>query len=196
VPSATPARPGQTPHDTGSVAVEAAIIIPIIILILFGIVEFALLLRDHVSLTAAARAGARTASALPRNASFADNAAAAVARAGTSMPMGNVQELWVYQADNAGYPSGEGGQFLSCVTQCVSYTYNQATRSFDRSGGNWPATTINACPSSANMTSVGVYIKARHNFATKIMGSGVTMGDHSVMRFEPIPSDRLGGGCG
>jgi Flp pilus assembly protein TadG len=178
--------------DRGAVAVEAALIIPVIILILFGIIEFALLLRDYVALTSATRTGTRMASAEPRMSAFADDAVAAVARAGTAMPASSIQEMWVYKANADGLPGTEsktvGAKFVSCSANCLRYTYNASTKSFTAAGGSWSYTSINACASeSTNMTSVGVYIKAQHAWFTKLFGSNVSMGEHAVMRFEPMP---------
>ncbi|MHB0977403.1 MAG: TadE/TadG family type IV pilus assembly protein [Candidatus Aquicultorales bacterium] len=49
-------------HDAkGASSVEFAILMPVLILILFGIVEFGLAYRDYLSITHAAREGARLA---------------------------------------------------------------------------------------------------------------------------------------
>lgn len=183
--------------DAGSVAVEAAIIFPILALILFGIVEFSMVLRDHVAVTAAARSGARTASAEPRMSSFASDAALAVARAGTAMPLSTIQQLWVYEANAGGYPTNGGsitsttGNFNSCSTRCIVFTYSDSTKSFTQSSGSWDSGLVNACPGDSGMTNVGVYIQARHSYVTGLFGSGMTIKDHAVLRFEPIPASQL-----
>lgn len=178
-------------NDRGAVAVEAALVIPVIVLILFGIIEFSLLLRDYVSLTSASRTGARTASAEPRNASFADDAAAAVARAGLAMPLSSIEELWVYQANDKGYPGADGstGFSSSCPDNCVRYSYDAGSSSFVRTGpANWAPSTINACAGDPDATSVGIYLKAKHTYVTKLVGDTVSMAEHAVMRFEPFPT--------
>jgi Flp pilus assembly protein TadG len=179
-------------RDGGAVAIEAALIFPVLILILFGIVEFSLALRDHVSLSAAVRSGARVGSAEPRLATFASDAAAAVTRAGTGMPLGTLKELWIYEAGTNGYPTGQSA-FSTCSTKCIKYTYNKTTKVFVSAGGSWAATAINACPGDVNMTSLGIYVKALHTFASGLFGAGMTLTDHAVMRFEPIPASSLTG---
>lgn len=47
--------------ETGASAVEFAIILPVLIIILFGIFEFGLVYRDYLAITHAAREGARMA---------------------------------------------------------------------------------------------------------------------------------------
>lgn len=192
-------------NDCGAVAIEAALIFPILVLIMFGVIEFSLMLRDHVSLTAAARSGVRTASAEPRIATFDADAAAALARAGVAMPMSSIDEMWVYESNVAGYPTNGGSQvastpttFTTCTTRCVKFTYDPVSKSFTKTAGSWASTLINACPGDVGMTSVGIYVKARHSFVTGLFGTTVSMADHAVMRFEPIPASQLtstGGTC-
>ncbi|MGV1036099.1 MAG: TadE/TadG family type IV pilus assembly protein [Candidatus Nanopelagicales bacterium] len=193
------ARLHRQRQERGSVAIEAALVIPMLMLVLFGIVEFSMLLRDHVSLTAAARSGARIGSAEPRMSTFTTDMAAAVARAGTGMPASTIQELWVYEANVKGYPTnggsilGTGTTFTACTTRCKRFTYSGG--SFTAAGGSWDATDVNACPGDAGMTSVGVYIRARHRFISGLFGSSVQITDHAVMRFEPIPASALTAGA-
>ena len=123
-------------NERGSVAIEAAFIFPILILILFGIIEFSPLSQDHVALSAAVRSGARTASAEPRMSTFSTDAASAVLKAGTGMPFSNVQEMWVYEANAGGYPTNGGsisattGSFTSCTTRCL--VFHHANGAFHR----------------------------------------------------------------
>jgi len=179
-------RGNRRRDDEGAVAVEAALLIPVIILMLFGIIEFAMVMRDYVALTSAARTGARTASAEPRTASFTQDAANSVARASTSMPGSTVQELWVYEV-----PTGNDGKPpATCSTRCVRYTANITAgkfTGFTQAGGSWDSSTVNACAGDPGVTSVGVAIKAQHNFFTKLFGAGMTMNERTVMRFEPMP---------
>ena len=46
-------------HQKGAVAVEFALILPVLVLLLFGIVEFSLLMYNKQILTNASREGAR-----------------------------------------------------------------------------------------------------------------------------------------
>lgn len=171
-------------RDDGAVAVEAALIFPVFVLLVFGIIEFSMVLRDHVALTAAARSGVRTASAMPRTAGFDTNSAAAVVRAGTGMPMSTVEEMWIYEAGANGYPTGQSS-FTTCDSRCERYTFNNGV--FTQVGGSWSHSDINACAGDVGMTSVGIYIRAEHKFASGLFGTGIEMADHAVMRFEPMP---------
>src|SRR5690348_3474065 len=103
-------------RDDGVTAVEAAIVVPVFLLLVVGIIEFGLAFKDQLAVTSAVRAGARIASAEPRFASFATDAASQVAREGSAIDMNDVEQLWVFKADSTGHPIGSGGTFGSCTT--------------------------------------------------------------------------------
>ncbi len=168
---------------------------PLLIVILFGVIEFAMVLRDHVALTSAARSGARVASAQPRLSTFTVDAAAAVARAGTTMPLSTVTEVWVYESNAAGYPTNGGSigstseLFTSCTTNCVVFTPSGSN--LVPTAGSWSHEDVNACPGDAEMTSLGVLVRGQHDFVTGMFGATMDLSDHAVLRFEPIPASQL-----
>jgi len=73
VPSAVlPARPahrkpaiheghGRRRHDSGTAAVEMALVLPLLLLLIFGIIDFGRMLNKQIAITAAAQEGARVA---------------------------------------------------------------------------------------------------------------------------------------
>jgi hypothetical protein len=208
------------------VAVEAALVTPLVLMMLIGIVEFSFALRDYVSVSAAVRTGIRTAttnSALvsgngtcelpgpdlpspppcsPTNTpAFAQLAAQAIQQTGTAMPKDSIDYIFVYKANDKGYPGANGtttmpSSISACAasaTPCVAYVWKDAPRSkFIYAGGSWPANTINACPATAD--SVGVYLHATHKFVSRLFGASIALGDRAVMRFEPLPSTICGAG--
>jgi Flp pilus assembly protein TadG len=172
-------------REDGAVAVEAALVTPVLMLMLFGIVELSLLLKDDLSVSAAARAGARTGSALPRfddgTTDFAQEAADQVARSGGALDLSAVS-VTVYAANTGGSP--EGGAAATCTDRCVHFAYDTATSAFVRTSGSWPASSINACPGDPGQDAIGVYVSYPHSLA--VLGGTVTLTDQSVMAFEPV----------
>src|SRR3979411_162779 len=79
--------------ESGAVMVEAAIIFPLLMLLLFGIVEFGILFKNVQTVYSATRSGARTASAEPRQASYATDVASAVTTGLGSVPTKEWREL-------------------------------------------------------------------------------------------------------
>lgn len=175
-------------RDDGAVAVEAALIFPLLVLLLFGIIEMALLLRDHVATTSLVRTGARTASALPRAPSMIDDTVAAMEKAGSALPKDAYEELWVYRATSGGFPIGNSAEnpFVTCATDCVRYAWNENRDSFGRASGDWDPYSVNACPGDPNAMAVGVYLRAKHEFVTGVFGASVNVADSAVMKFEPL----------
>jgi hypothetical protein len=168
--------------------VETAILMPLIILLVFGVVEFSSAFHDSSITADAARAGGRIASAQARNPSYATNAAEAVAAALKTLPADAPQELWIYRANSAGYP-GTGSDFSACATKCIKYTWNSTTRDWNYaspSGSGWDALLHQVC--SEPFDEIGIYVDIRHDFVTQLFGASVDLDDHSVFRFEPTPS--------
>jgi hypothetical protein len=179
-------------RDRGAVAVEAAIITPILILLLVGLVEFGLVFKDQLAVTSAVRAGARIASAEPRLATFATDAADAVAHEGSALDMTQVKSLWVYKADSTGHPIGAGGTFNSCASSCVQFTWSAAQNKFLPTSGSWPATSQDAC--YGEQDSLGVYMSFKHDAVTSLIFSTMNLTSHTTMRLEPYASVS-GAGC-
>jgi hypothetical protein len=175
--------------DRGSVAVEAAIIFPLLITLTFGIIEFALLMRDHTATSSLVRAGARTASALPRDPAMVVSTVEAMERAGSALPQSSYEELWIYRANAAGYPGGPSNRDFSagsCTSNCVRYSWNEAGDEFRQVSGSWSPTSINACAGDPGAQAVGVYLKANHEWITGLFFDTTFVADRAVLKFEPI----------
>lgn len=178
-------------NDRGVAAVEAAIITPVFLLLLIGIIEFGLVFKDQLAITSAVRAGARIASAEPRIATFAADAASQVAREGSAIDMTQVEALWVYKADQSGHPVGAGGTFGSCSSSCVQFAWAKASKTFVQTGASWASSEQNACQGTQD--SVGVYLSFTHPGVTQAIFDSIGLNSYTVMRLEPIPTMESGG---
>jgi len=196
--------------EQGSVIVEAAIIIPLLILLTFGAIEFGLAFRDSASVAASTRAGARIAAAMPGASSnptatppvvgFQDAARNAVSDALKDLTKAVPLELVVYKADpTTGLPIGQTGSpnYDNC-TQCYRYLWNSSTKSFGpgTTGGNAPWLAGPASTSGSQLAdacngvtdAIGVYVRANQPFITGLWGTKTY--DHvTIMRLEPVGSD-------
>jgi Flp pilus assembly protein TadG len=174
--------------ERGAALVETVLLLPIVILIVFGIVEFSSAYHDASVTSDAARAGGRIASAQARNPAYATNAAQAVSAALKTLPANEPLELWIYRANSKGYP-GTLNDFSSCTTKCIKYSWNSSLRDWNYatpSGSGWDSSTQQVC--NEPFDEIGVYVKIRHDFVTPMFGASLTLQDHSVFRFEPTPS--------
>jgi hypothetical protein len=181
-------RIGSSDRERGAALVEFALILPILVLLTFGIVEFSSAYHDS-SLTAdAARAGGRVGSAQATSPGYATSVVDAVNAALSTMPKDAPKELWIYKANSKGFP-GSGTDFSTCGSNCIKYTWDPSSHGFDAAsphGGGWPASTHQVCHEPFD--EIGVYVKVDHSFVTKMFGAGITLTDHSVFRFEPVPT--------
>jgi len=184
-------RRGQRGGERGAVLVETAILIPIILIITFGLIEFSMVYQSSSTGAGAARSAARTASAEAKLPNYATDAAAAASTALKTVGSDEPVEMWVYKANNLGYPGGVGSTgFASCAANCIKYAWLPATKTFDvanPNGGGWPYQTQQACD-VVNWDSVGVFIKLNHKYITNLFGTSITLTDHAVFRLEPAPT--------
>jgi hypothetical protein len=170
--------------ERGAVALEAALTFPILLLILLGIIELTFLMRDHAVVVSDTRLAARIASTganagvgscpsgpgapvcVPANVpALAQAAADAVQRAGSAMPVDQIEYLLVYKANASGYPGADSNQTMptSCAgfSNCVMFKWRATENKFRYYSGSWVSSTINAC-FPGNLDRVGIALTANH----------------------------------
>ena len=143
--------------ERGAVLVETAILIPVVLMITFGLIEFSSAYQSSSTATAASRSAARTASAEALLPTYATDAAAAAATALKQVPADEPVEMWIYKANDNGYPGRTVTDFSTCTTNCIKYNWLSATRAFDtanppavvgRTPSRTPATRRSGTPSA------------------------------------------------
>lgn len=203
--------------ERGAVALEAALTFPILLLILLGIIELTFLMRDHAVVVSDTRLGARIASTgsnagvgtcptgtgappcVPANVpALAQAAADAVQRAGSAMPVDQIEYLLVYKANASGYPGADSNQTMptSCAgfSSCVMFKWRPSENKFRYNSGSWISSSINAC-FPGNLDRVGIALSAKHKTFTGLFGSELVLKDHAVMNFEPLPAQICAAGA-
>lgn len=124
--------------QSGAAAVEFALVLPVILLVTFGIIEFAFLLRDYTGTSQAVRDAVRVASVGAQQGgtgtqadieaghrgtadpSFAFDASQAVTGGSTAVPDDAIIDMWVYLANPRGYPSASLQNWRSDTTSDFS----------------------------------------------------------------------------
>ena len=80
---------------------------------------------------------------------LAQLAADAVQRAGSAMPVDQIEYILVYKANASGYPGADSNHDMptSCAgfTNCVRFKWRDAENKFRYHSGTWNSSTINAC---------------------------------------------------
>jgi hypothetical protein len=180
---------GRASGDRGAALLEAAIILPFLVVMVFGIVELGFLFRSATVVNTSTRSGARlvasqygSATSGLSQANVMDNAALTVekdlaSRGGSDTP----DQLWIYQAGANGFPMGKS-DFSSCTAPCFIYTWDSGNDNFVRQSGSWPLPLV--CGTTHD--SVGVYVRLSHapiGF-TNFLGD-LTVNEKTVMRLEP-----------
>jgi Flp pilus assembly protein TadG len=189
--------------DRGASAVEAAIVTPVIMVLLFGIIELGFVFKDYLAVAGAVRAGVRTASANPRTATFAQVAANKVAQTGGAMNFSDVKELWVYKVAPTGnkpcisttLPCVGRSDFGDCAV-CVKFRWDSGTNAFVpiTNGDTWPSTSQNACSLSIGgpLDRIGVYLSLKHDPITGLVLQTIYISEASILSLEPMP---VSSGC-
>jgi hypothetical protein len=202
--------------EDGAAAVEFAIVVPVLLLLVIGMLEFAFVMRDYLSVSSSVRVGVRIAATgagagpgtcpglpvicTPGNTpALAQAAADAIQQAGTAMPQDFIQYVWVYQANTDGFPGSATTQAqadaagCATVANCVVFKWNKTLNRFLYDGGTWVSSTINACLNSPNAQSVGVFMRANHPYLSRLFGSSISLTDRAVMKFEPLATRECNG---
>lgn len=209
-------------RDQGAMAVEFAIVVPIMVLLVVGLLEFSLVMRDWLGVASAVRLGVRVAAAEPdageaicpgppvicapnTTPALAQSAADAIQRSGTSMSKDLIDFIWVYQANQWGWPTNAAATSTSsnptvgaqtqaaalsagCTTSCVRFRWNPTIDKFVYDGGTWNSRYVVSCTNDSKLQSVGVFMSATHPFLTNMIRSTMTLTDKAVMSFEPRPN--------
>ena len=162
--------------------------LPVVVLLIFGIVEIGFLFRSATIVSTSSRNGARLASAqygsqktVANQNSLMDNVRLTVekdltSRAAVDTPV----VLWIYKADADGNPPS--GNFSSCGSPCYVYTWNSGTGHFTYASGTW----TNAVACGTTHDAVGVFVRVTHKPVgfTSAFGN-FTISEDTVMRLEP-----------
>ena len=163
-------------------ALEGAIVFLFLFTILAGIVDVSMFFKDTYSVSTAARAGARTASADPLNSNFAVNAAAQAASGMTDLDWHQIIDIWVYKANPTTGATMTGS---TCATKCVRFTMTGPTTTTS-GAGSW--TGRNACISATvDVDSVGVQVRYRHH-AQVMFADNQVITERVTMRLEQVPT--------
>jgi Flp pilus assembly protein TadG len=198
--------------ERGSALVEAAIILPVIILLTFGAIDFGIGFNQKAGLDNAGRAGVR----LAATDTFTDNATNTVTGSGTILAHTQIGfdaassvnaalsqieskpalvHMYVFRSAYNGTTWAPASVTTpgACSSNCIMYNPQAANSGqFDlyNTTGTWPATAPlyperNACPPVVNTDRVGITIVASYRFLTGLIGTTITLTSTSAAQLEP-----------
>lgn len=177
---------GERRNQRGAALVETALVFPLLLIMVGGIIEFGVGFQESAAIASSARAGARSASAMPKNQAFAIAAADAASGQLAGVDDNAPVAVWIFRV--APGTSGPIGQLGSC-TDCQGFAWSAAAQRFDTSvqlpgSTPWSIASQNACAGVSDQ--VGVAVVLNHDYLFGMFGSVKTLTKTSVMRLEPF----------
>jgi Flp pilus assembly pilin Flp len=134
----------QTRDESGAALVEFAMVAIVLLMIVFGIVEFGLAFRDRLTMANSSQSASRITAALGNDDSADYETLLALAQSLETLPasgIGIVKAVDIYEAD------GNGDPLSNCPgAKCNRYLYDL---------GHFPTCDWNPCPDPANFESFG-----------------------------------------
>lgn len=172
----------------GSVAVETALLLPVLLTVLLGIVEVGMLIQSQVGAAAAARAAVRAGSAASVSADDPLVVAKAALSGGLGVTAEEVDEIWVYRPRGLNPDDSVQAPTVECAQDCVRITIDPFGAP-QWAGGNWSEPSPIVCSGSDGYLGVRIFMTRR----SLSVGFGLPdkVSSHAVMRYEP----RLERGC-
>jgi Flp pilus assembly protein TadG len=171
--------------ERGTALVEAAIVIPLLMLLTFGAIELGIGFSQKGALESIARSGGRTGATLAGDAQLADKAVAAVNGALATTAVPELNQMYVYKINGAtGVSEGPAGWGGACAGNCVRIPFNGSQFDMTSASGAWPVAARDAC--SLNADRVGIQVDGKFEFLTNLVGSGkINLIARSVHQLEP-----------
>ncbi len=175
-----------TRKDSGASLLEAAIVAPVILLIVFSIIELSFAYRSASITSTAARSGARLAASTYGDAAPADQATVrdAIATAvniaiADLRPEATPTRMLIFESTSTGTPLS--GNLATCGASCMSFTWDTATNRFVHQSGSW--TDPDNC--GIVLDRVGVYVEVAHRPTAPLLSTTIKVDEVTVMRLEP-----------
>jgi hypothetical protein len=178
-------------RDSGATLVEVGLLLPLLILLAIGLSEIGFLVVDYLTVTNAAREGARTGAAAatydPAGAIDADDLILnAVEEAACNLSFGSLETVTVYRADvNGEIPVPPGGG-VNEYTNSGSLACGTPAHGLSDAGGCCPWTPASRDRIPPGLDAVGVEVVFRHESVTGLFPfPTVTWTETAVMQIEP-----------
>ena len=197
-------RTRRAKDDRGLVAVEVAIIMPLLVLLVSGIIEFGMAWRDSLTVSSGTRSAARVVSNLGGNRLSDYEALLTLDAALQGLSTSNVAGVMIYDgsAADGSVPAaclGSGGTPTSVSGLCNYYTASMLSSISLANFDGASATTCSStswdhffCPTSREtrqnmgLQEVGVWVRVKRDWVTKMFpGQGLTVEHQTVMNVEP-----------
>ncbi len=190
-------RPVRRREERGAALLEAALVTPVFVLVVFSILEFGLLFRDSLTTANASREGARAASTKGNDADADYFVIRTVEHGLEAMSLESLEYVVVFRAAGPGATVPAACRAASQVDLCNRYTAADFFAELDDTAGNdtgnfrcgaldsaWCPTTRETSL-SAGTDYVGIHVQTRHDYISGIFSGGTDLGETTIFRLEP-----------
>lgn len=187
-------RWGRRATERGAALVEAAIVTPLFMLLLFASIDGGILFGDNLSVEWGTRAGARAASIAGADALADYDVLQALKQSTVIIPRDSVDRIVVFRADGfddepsasckAGTPTVGTGIGSCNVYYPADFDVKQKDYDTWTADDSWPGAT-RGDKSTEGPDYVGVWIQARCTCSGEVFGSSGVLHSTTVMRIEP-----------
>lgn len=183
--------------ERGAALIEAALVTPVFLLVLFSIMEMGLLFRDSLTTDNASREGARAASTRGSQADADYFVLRTVEHGLEAMGLERLQYVVVFRATSPNDTLPAGCEAASQSGLCNHYTAADFFAELDDGAGNdtgnfrCGALDSSWCPTdrvtslSAGTDFIGIHVETRHDFITGFFADGNDLGETTILRLEP-----------
>lgn len=168
-------------RERGATLVEMAIVLPLLLLLVLGLMEFGMAFKSYLSVSAAARDGARMTSVMARNAlADCETLKAVAADLGPAGSLGGLQYVDIFEAGSNGEQNlATTNRYTlsgSDPTDCAAWTQQFA-------GWPWGDREVDV----ANLDIAGVRVVMIHDWVTGFgpFKGDVTIDQDAITRLEP-----------
>ena len=188
----------RTDGECGAALLEAAFVAPLVILLLFAVLEGGVAFFERLTVANMSLAGARSGSGQGSEA-LADYQLLRAMRTGSGMDTERINTVVVYRATGPADTVPNACRSASVASLCNRYVAADIVKDvahFGCTGPPGPETKIDAywC-ATARKTAIsgpggppdyiGVYVEVLHRDLTGILGDGIVLRSDSIMRMEP-----------
>lgn len=174
--------------ERGASLIEVGIALPILLTLAIGLAEIGFLVIDYITVTNAARSGARTGAALTTDPGTDDAILEVVEEDLCNLDYGNALVVRIFKANADGSMSASQNNYTASGSLNCDAVGHVFTCDAMEGGCNWPSTTRNNTPPS-NFDQLGVRIEFDHSYVTNLLPlPTVGFDETAIMQLEPDTS--------
>ncbi len=188
---------GTRRSERGAALLEAAIVTPVFLLVVFSIFEMGLLFRDSLTTDNASREGARAASTRGDRDDADYYVLRTIQHGLEAMGLERLQYVVVFKATGPDSTVPGACRTASQADLCNRYTAADFFAELDTAAGvdtgNFRCGTLDSawCPTtretslSAGTDFIGIHVETRHDYVTGFFTDGNDLGETTILRLEP-----------